>query len=155
MDMRGADPVEGKALVCQNAGADPTSARGWIALWAHRLDAVWLNLLPGALPCAKFAAALAFGFTLAGAAACAFCYGAGNGIAAITRGSMSLLPFAPGHYGRIVGRIVNPAFMLAAAPIALTHFGPRGTLALVFTLSALLLDEPIALLRRHALLSRA
>ena len=91
-----------------------------VVFWGHGVDPVRLNLLPGALICACLLFYLLAGATAWGAAAFAFLYGAGNGIATITRGAMPLVLFDTAQYGRIVGGLLRPAFALAAgAPVAL------------------------------------
>jgi len=91
-----------------------------VVFWGHGVNPVRLNLLPGALICACLLFYLLAGGTAWGAAAFAFLYGAGNGIATITRGAMPLVLFDTAQYGRIVGALLRPAFALAAvAPVAL------------------------------------
>lgn len=135
-------------------GIGQFTARAWVVAWGHRYDAVWLNLLPCALLAASYGLALAAGGAWLGAAAFAFCYGAGNGMATITRGAMPLLLFDTAHYGRITGGLLRPAFVLsAAAPVAvalaLQHWGQAGTLVLGLLTSALLLAAAFALAWRH------
>lgn len=135
-------------------GIGQLGGRGWVVLQGHRFDTIRLNLLPCAVLAAAFAIALAWGGHLAGAAAFAFFYGMGNGIATITRGAMPLRLFDPAHYGRIVGAILRPAFLLSAgAPIALAwtmqRLGLQGTLWLAVLVSVLLLAAAVALAWRH------
>jgi hypothetical protein len=75
------------------------------------------------------------GLDLAAAIVFAFMYGAGNGLLTITRGTVPLVLFDPGIYGRVVGRLVAPGFLVSAtAPIAyaatITHYGEAGALLL-------------------------
>ena len=131
-------------------GLGQFSGRAFVVAWAHRLNAVRLNLLPCGLLCGCFLIYLFAGNHFVGAAAFAFCYGTGNGIATITRGSMPLLLFDPAQYGRIVGAILRPAFMLAAAaPVAVAlsieHWGHERTVALALGLSVALLGAAVAL----------
>jgi len=86
-----------------------------VATWARRVDAVRLNLLPCAWLCLSFLLYLVAGRTLWGAGAFAFLYGAGNGLATITRGAIPLVIFDAGTYGRTVGKVLRPALWLAAA----------------------------------------
>ena len=132
-------------------GLGQFTARGWVVAWGHRYNPVWLNLLPSVFLCGSFLVSLWFGSTLAGAGAFAFFYGAGNGIATITRGSMPLLLFDAASYGRIVGAILKPAFLLAAvAPIAIAlaieRWGQRGTIAAALAMSVALLVASVVLL---------
>lgn len=135
-------------------GIGQLAGRAWVVAWGHRYDAVRLNLLPCALLAASYALALGVGGSLVGAGAFAFCYGAGNGMATITRGAMPLLLFDTSRYGRIVGAILRPAFVLSAgAPVAvalaLQHWGHQRTLALGLLTGVLLLGAALALAWRH------
>jgi len=128
--------------------------RGWVVAWGHRYDAIRLNLLPSSFLVCAYAMALLAGGTLAGAGAFAFLYGAGNGIATITRGAMPLLLFDTAHYGRIVGVVLRPAILLsAAAPVvlavALQRLGNAGTLGLALGASLVLLAASSWLAARH------
>lgn len=132
-------------------GLGQFTGRMVVVLWAHRMDPVRLNLVPAALQCLCFACYLAAGGRTAGAAAFAFLYGAGNGIATITRGAMPLVLFDPARYGRTVGAILKPAFALAAtAPVALAWaigaWGARGAIQASLALAAAMLLAAIALL---------
>lgn len=135
-------------------GVGQFCGRAWVVAWAHRFDAIRLNLLPCSFLAGAYAVALLAGASLAGAAAFTFLYGAGNGIATITRGAMPLLLFDTAHYGRIVGSILRPAFVLAAAApvavaLALERLGQAGTLALGLAACTVLLAASIALVLRH------
>ncbi|WP_183043506.1 MFS transporter [Alicycliphilus denitrificans] len=135
-------------------GIGQFTGRVWVVAWGHRYNAIRLNLLPSALLAGGYAVSLAAGTTLHGAAAFAFLYGAGNGIATITRGAMPLLLFDTASYGRIVGAVLKPAFVLsAAAPVALAlaldGWGHAGTLWLMLATSLVLLAASAALARRH------
>jgi len=135
-------------------GVGQFTGRAWVVAWGHRHDAIALNLLPSSFLAAAYAVALLAGSTLAGAAAFAFLYGAGNGIATITRGAMPLLLFDTAQYGRIVGVILRPAFLLsAAAPvaaaIALQRLGNAGTLGVALAISITLLAASALLAVRH------
>ncbi|WP_326537042.1 MFS transporter [Pseudorhodoferax sp.] len=135
-------------------GVGQFCGRAWVVAWGHRIDAIRLNLLPCSFLAGAYAVALLAGASLAGAAAFAFLYGAGNGIATITRGAMPLLLFDTTQYGRIVGTILRPAFVLAAgAPVAvalaLQRLGNAGTLALGLAACAVLLAASTALVLRH------
>ena len=136
-------------------GIGQFTGRVWVVAWGHRYNAIRLNLLPSALLAGGYAVSLVVGTTLYGAAAFAFLYGAGNGIATITRGAMPLLLFDTASYGRIVGAVLKPAFVLsAAAPVALAFaldgWGHAGTLWLMLATSLVLLAASAALARRHA-----
>lgn len=118
--------------------------RGAVVVWAHRMNPVRLNLVPSALQCLCFMLYLGCGSSLVGAAAFAFLYGLGNGIATITRGAMPLVLFDAGNYGGMVGAILKPAFAVsAAAPLVFAVLIERGghraaaTVALVIALTVL------------------
>ncbi|MFG5411046.1 hypothetical protein ABXN37_26725 [Piscinibacter sakaiensis] len=135
-------------------GLGQLAGRSWVVASGHRIDAIRLNVLPCALLAAAFAVGLVAGTHLAGAAAFALLYGGGNGIATITRGAMPLRLFDPAQYGRIVGRLLRPAFLLsAAAPVALAatleHVGQAGTLGVGLAASVALLVAAGVLTRRH------
>lgn len=134
-------------------GAGQLAGRLCVVAWGQRMDAVRLNLLPASLLLLSWAIALAAGSALAGAAAFAFLYGTGNGIATVTRGSMPLVLFDAAGYGRTVGALLRPAFLLAAAaPVAtatvLARWGQQATLGLALGTSLLLLGASLALWRR-------
>jgi len=100
-------------------GVGQFAGRFSVAAWAHRVDAVKLNLMPGAYVFLAFVLYLVAGRTLWGAGAFAFLYGAGNGLATITRGAIPLVIFEAGAYGRTVGAVLRPALAAAAvAPMA-------------------------------------
>lgn len=84
-----------------------------------RLDPISLNLLAAVLLPVGFVAGLWSGRSSAAAAAFAFLYGAGNGLATIARGTLPLVLFDPRSYGAVVGRLLAPSFVAsAAAPLA-------------------------------------
>lgn len=83
----------------------------------------------------------------------AFCYGAGNGLLTITRGTLPLLLFDPHRYGSIVGRLLMPSFVLQAfAPLGyalvIERFGERGALYLSTAIALAILAAAIVLRRR-------
>ncbi len=154
--LRGADWNAATAVALASVfGVGQFSGRAWVVAWGWRIDAVRLNLLPASLLCGCFVLYLLAGSTLVGAAVFAFFYGTGNGIATVTRGAMPLLLFDSASYGRIVGAILRPAFMLsAAAPIAFAlsigWWGHETTVALALVLAVALLGASVALQRRYA-----
>ncbi len=154
--LRGADWEAATAVTLGSVfGLGQFSGRAWVVAWGWRIDAVKLNLLPASLLFGAFVIYLLAGDTLVGASVFAFCYGTGNGMATVTRGAMPLLLFDAASYGRIVGAILRPAFMLsAAAPIAFAlsigWWGHQTTVALTLVLAVALLGASIALHRRFA-----
>jgi MFS family permease len=134
-------------------GLGQFTGRSCVVLWAHRMDAVRLNLVPTGLQCASFVIYLMAGNSLAGAAAFAFLYGAGNGIATITRGAMPLALFDPATYGRTVGALLKPALALsAAAPmvfaVAIERSGHRAAAGAALAIAAVALAAAVVLHRR-------
>jgi len=135
-------------------GIGQVAGRVGIALAGNRIGILTVNLIPCAVLCLGFAIALAGGATLLGAASFTLLYGAGNGMATIMRGAIPLALFDTRQYGRIVGGVLRPAFMLCAtAPVvfALTieQWGHAGMLAAALTLGAILLGAAVALHHRH------
>jgi hypothetical protein len=97
-----------------------------------------------------FAAGLLSGQLVAAAIALSFLSGAGNGILAITRGTLPLLLFDPRTYGAVTGRLLVPSLVLsAAAPITyavvIDRAGEAGALYLSIGLGALALAAAVAL----------
>ncbi|OWY29762.1 MFS transporter [Herbaspirillum robiniae] len=99
-------------------GVGQSAARMAEVLLGARLDPVALNLAACLLLPPAFAIALAAGDSPAAGLAFSLLYGAGNGLLSITRGTLPLLLFDHRSYGRLVGRLVAPGFLLsAAAPV--------------------------------------
>jgi MFS family permease len=133
-------------------GIGQSGARLAEILFGRTLDPLRLNVIAtGVLPIAFL-----FGFAgAAPAAAVAFSlvYGAGNGVATITRGTLPLVLFDHRAYGAIVGRLLMPSFVLSAvAPLAyaeaLERFGAPGALALSLAVGVATLAASIALALR-------
>ncbi|GHD46427.1 MFS transporter [Thalassobaculum fulvum] len=100
-------------------GIGQSSARLGEVLFGRRLDPLVLNLIATGLIPVGLAVGLASGAWLAAALAFALLYGAGNGLATITRGTLPLVLFDPATYGTVVGRLLVPSFFLSAlAPFA-------------------------------------
>ncbi|WP_233145986.1 MFS transporter [Pigmentiphaga sp. NML080357] len=135
-------------------GIGQVAGRVGIALAGNRIGVLAVNLIPCALLCLCFAAALAAGASLPGAAAFTLLYGAGNGMATIMRGAIPLVLFDTRQYGRIVGGVLRPAFMLCAtAPVAfalaIDSLGYPGMLAVTLVLAGILLAAALVLHHRH------
>ena len=99
---------------------------------------------------ACFAAGLLSGRFVAAAVVLAFFSGAGNGIVAITRGTLPLVLFDPRTYGAVTGRLLVPSLLLAAAaPVTyafvIERFGESGALYLSVALASVALAASIAL----------
>jgi hypothetical protein len=116
-------------------GVGQSLARLAEVLSGSRLDPISLNLLASFLLPVGFVAALWSGRSAAAAAAFAFLYGAGNGLATIARGTLPLVLFDARSYGAVVGRLLVPSFVAAAAaPLAyalvIQRFGDRAAIHL-------------------------
>lgn len=77
-------------------------------------DPLRLNLLPASLLLLAFLTVAIAGNDALGCALFTFLYGAGNGIATITRGAIPLRLFDPKRYGSISGWVLRPAFVISA-----------------------------------------
>ncbi len=118
-----------------------------------RLDPISLNLLAAILLPVGFAAGLWSGRSTAAAAAFAFLYGAGNGLATIARGTLPLVLFDPRSYGAVVGRLLAPSFVAsAAAPLAyalaIQRYGDRAAIELSLGLTLAVLGAAAVLWAR-------
>jgi hypothetical protein len=114
-------------------GIGQTAARMAEVVFGRRVDPVALNLAAAAVLPFAFLAGLLSGEFVAAAAAFAFFYGAGNGVSTITRGTLPLVLFDHRTYGTVVGKLLAPGFVLAAAaPLAYAEvaerFGSAGSL---------------------------
>jgi len=119
-------------------------------VFGHGVSPLRLNLLATLVLPASFALAFWSGSFVAVALAFTFSYGAGNGVATITRGTLPLVLFDVRTYGAIVGRLLVPSFLLsAAAPLAYAEasqrFGPQGALWLSIGAAAIALAASVAL----------
>ncbi len=131
-------------------GIGQTSARFAEIVFGRRLDPLALNLVASALVPFAFVAALFAGSSTAAGLFFSFCYGAGNGVMTITRGTMPLVLFDTATYGSRVGRLVAPGFVLAAgAPLAYAlvaeRFGAAGSLYVSLVVAATTLAASVAL----------
>jgi len=131
-------------------GIGQSLARLAQVLFGGRLHALDLNLAAAAVLTLCFVAGFASGAFLAAAVAFSFCYGAGNGILTITRGTLPLVLFDPRTYGAFVGKLLVPSFLLSAtAPFAyaavIEAFGAPGGLWLSVALAATTLLSAIGL----------
>jgi hypothetical protein len=118
-------------------------------LFSGHVHPLNLNLLAAVILPLSFAIGL-FSQYLAAALAFAFLYGAGNGIATITRGTLPLVLFDYRRYGALTGRLLMPSFFLAAlAPTGYAYvierFGKSGALDFSLILAAASLAASIGL----------
>jgi hypothetical protein len=131
-------------------GIGQSLARGTEILFGGRLDAFGLNMLSTALLPFAFIAGMASGAFVPAAVAFAFVYGAGNGLTTITRGTLPLALFDRGTYGLVVGRLLMPSFVVAAAsPLVyatvIDRFGGQAALVLSAAVACLALAAAVAL----------
>ncbi len=116
-------------------GIGQSAARLCEVLFGARVDPIALNLFATVVLLVSFVAGFLAVSTWQAALVFAFMYGAGNGLLTITRGTVPLILFDPASYGRFVGTLVAPSFLLSAtAPIAyaatITRYGEAGALLL-------------------------
>lgn len=121
-------------------GIGQALARLCEVLFGWRLDAMRLNLLATGLMPLAFVAGLFGGTFLPAALAFAFIYGSGNGLVTIARGTLPLQLFDSRTYGRVVGRLLMPSFILAAAaPVVyaevIDRFGEGAALVMSFAIA--------------------
>ena len=136
-------------------GIGQSTARLAEILFGARLHPIVLNLMATILLPLSFAVGLASGVSLAAAAAFTFFYGASNGILSITRGTVPLVLFDTATYGRYVGKLLAPSFVVAAAsPLVfatvIEQTGATGGLALSIALAVVMLAAA-AILRRRSM----
>ena len=84
-----------------------------------------------------FALLALLGFSVPAAAAFAVMFGAANGLITIARGAVPLALFGADGYGRLIGRIAGPSFVLqSAAPLALAVVIERASDSLALAVTA-------------------
>lgn len=131
-------------------GIGQSSARLCEVLSGGRLHPLTLAVLATALLPIAFVAGLFSGRLIAAGIAFALLYGAGNGLVTIVRGTLPLALFEPAAYGSLVGRLLAPSFILAAAaPLAyalvIEHFGDLAAVALSAVIAAVVFAAAVAL----------
>ena len=135
-----------------NALSAALRARLVEVLFGHHWHPATLNLVATAVLPLAFAATLPAPLGIAGGLAFAVLYGAGNGLVTITRGSLPLVLFDTRVYGQLVGRLLAPGFLVAAAaPMAFAWceaaLGARATAFLAMLLAASMTMASAALWR--------
>ncbi len=131
-------------------GVGQVTGRLYMVFHGYRFDAVKMNLLPPCLLVCAYLLFFAGERSILFAAAFALLYGAGNGIATITRGAVPIVLFGAKGYGARVGAILKPAFIVsAAAPMVYAWItGSWGVFVTVWaslTFSVVLLGVALAL----------
>jgi hypothetical protein len=134
-------------------GIGQSSARLCEVLSGSRLHPLRLAVLATALLPIAFVAGLFSGRLVAASIAFALLYGAGNGLVTIVRGTLPLALFEAADYGSLVGRLLAPSFILAAAaPLAyalvIEHFGDLAAVALSAFIAAVVFAAAVALCLR-------
>lgn len=134
-------------------GIGQSSARLAEVLFGKRLDPLNLNLLAAAALPVSFAAGFGGDAAIALAVVFAAIYGAGNGIMSITRGTLPLVLFGPHDYGTVVGRLLTPSFVFAAASptvyaAVIDWGGARAGLVLSLVLAAAIAMTALILKRK-------
>lgn len=134
-------------------GIGQSGARLAEIMFGTRLHPLALNLLACSLLPLAFVAGFAGGISLAAAMLFALGYGAGNGLATITRGTVPLVLFDHQAYGTVTGRLLAPSFMVSAgAPViyarVIAGWGQEGALALSLILAAITLAAAFLLRQR-------
>ena len=126
-------------------GVGQSSARVGEILFGGRLHPLTLNLLGALVLPICFAAGLSSGQLVVGAIAFAFLSGAGNGLLAITRGTLPLALFDHRTYGAVTGRLLTPSLLVsAAAPTTYAFVVERHGVSAALYLSILLASVTVA-----------
>ena len=131
-------------------GIGQVSARIGGVMVGNRVSPIDLNLAAIAVLPLCLGIAVTGGAYVAAAACFVFLYGAGNGIASITRGTLPLVLFDTRTYGAFVGKLLAPSFVVAAAsPFAfaavIDHAGARGALFLAIGIASVTLAAALGL----------
>ncbi|WGF88462.1 MFS transporter [Marinivivus vitaminiproducens] len=132
-------------------GVGQSGARLAEVMFGRRIGPLDLNVLATSILPIGFVAGLFGGVLGPAAIGFAFVYGAGNGLATITRGTLPLVLFHPRTYGSLVGWLITPSFFLAAAAplgyaLVIERWGPAAALHL--SLAVALLTVAAALVLR-------
>ena len=131
-------------------GIGQSAARLCEILFGKRLDPVALNLMACLIMPLSFIAGLFSGASKEMAIAFALLYGACNGILTITRGTLPLIMFDHRSYGTLVGRLIVPSFIVAAAApliyaVVIDHLGNAASLYLSTALAMVTLLAAVML----------
>lgn len=131
-------------------GVGQSLARLAEVLSGSRLHPLGLGVLASLVLPVGFAAGLWSGRSVLAAVAFAFLYGAGNGLATITRGTLPLVLFDHRTYGTVVGRLLTPSFLVAAAApwvyaLVIERFGERAAMHLSLVAAGVALAGAVAL----------
>lgn len=143
-------PIAAVVTVSTLFGIGQVTGRLYMVFHGYRFNPVKMNLLPPCLLICSYLMFFAGKQSLYFAGAFALLYGAGNGIATITRGAVPIVLFGTQGYGRRVGSILRPAFVVsAAAPMAFAWvmggWGAFVTVGTSLVFSAVLLGVALAL----------
>lgn len=135
-------------------GIGQSSARLGEVLFGHRIGPLDLNLFAMMILPIGFVAGLWGGVLVPAAIGFALIYGAGNGLATITRGTLPLVLFDPRTYGSLVGWLITPSFFLAAAAplgyaLVIERFGAEAALHLSLAVAILTVIAALVLRLRY------
>lgn len=122
-------------------GISQSSARVLEIFFGKRVQPLSLNVGATFILPLGFAFGLLSGQFAAAAVVFSLLYGAGNGLATITRGTVPLVLFGHRAYGKIVGMLLAPSFLLsAAAPLifsfVIERLGHSGALVVSTAIAA-------------------
>lgn len=136
-------------------GVGQSSARLGEVLSGGRTSPLVLGVVAAGLLPVSFVAGLWGGTSRGAAVAFALAFGAGNGLVTIVRGTLPLVLFDPRAYGTVVGGLLVPSFLVAAAaPLAysvvIERFGEAAALHLSTGAAALVLAGSLALRARFS-----
>jgi MFS family permease len=131
-------------------GVGQTTARVCEIVFGRRLHPLTLAVVATAIMPLGFAVGLLSGRIGAAAVAFALLFGVGNGLATIVRGTLPLVLFEPHVYGALVGRLLVPAFFLAALgplvyALLIERFGNYAALILSLVLGIAIFAAAVAL----------
>ncbi|WP_330256123.1 MFS transporter [Nocardia sp. NBC_00565] len=139
-------------------GITQSVARLFDVLFGRRRHPLDLNVIAVALLTLSFPPGFGGGQLVILAFACTALYGAGNGLATITRGTLPLVLFDHRDYGSFTGRLLLPSFVLsAAAPVTyavmIENYGATGALGLSTAVALGMLAAAVILRARYRVTS--
>lgn len=131
-------------------GVSQSAARLIQILFGRNMEPVHVAILATALIPLGLVIGLFGGTYFAIALVFCGCYGAGNGLTSIARGTLPLVLFSHKNFGATVGKLLAPSFFIAAgSPLLfasmMESYGPTGTFKLAIGLSLVTLAAAVAL----------
>lgn len=136
-------------------GIGQSSARLGEILFGKQLHPLNLSLIATFILPFSFAVGLLGGRFVLAAISFSFLYGAGNGIATITRGTVPLVLFDHRTYGAFVGSLLVPSFLLSAASplvyaFVIERLGDGGALVLSAAIATIMFAASLLLKMRFS-----